>query len=202
MFKAIATVYYIKQQSFETMEQAYKDYLYQKEVLKQIQKEHPEVTIVITCGDVNGHLVEKYNARAGQVGHPKYEFKSILGPNSKVSYKVRPHIHIYFIGLYAATTSRKFSLMMCERFYKNHPNTTVRKMPFFSSPTDDHMFSEKYLTDQARYISYIGDRDQLTKFDRDINPPEPNGGKPNERWKNSYFKKSQNSKQKRKRTEF
>lgn len=202
MFKASATVYYIKQQSFETMEQAYKDYLYQRVVLKRIQKEHPEVSIVITCGDVNGHLVERYNARVGQVGHPKYEFKPILGPNSKVSYKVRPHIHIYFIGLYAATTSRKFSLMMCERFYKNHPNTTVRKMPFFSSPTNDRMFSEKYLTDQARYISYIGDRDQLTKLDRDINPPDPYDDKPNERWKKSYYKKSHYLKQKRKTTEF
>ena len=202
MFKPVEAVYYIKQQSFETMEQAYKDYLYQKEILKRLQKEYPAVAIVISCGDVNGHLVEKYNVRAGQVGHPKYDFKCIFGPDSKVSYKVPPHIHIYFAGLYAATTSRKFSLMMCKRFYKTHPNTTVRKMPFFSCPTEDHMLSEKYLTNQARHISYIGDREQIKKFDRDINPPEYDGGKPNDRWKKSYYKKQQYLKQRRKIKEF
>ena len=202
MFTPKENVYFIKQQSFDTMEEAYKDYLYQKEVLRRIHKDYPQVTIIITCGDVDGHLVEKYNARAGEVGHPRYEFKSILGPNSKVSYKVRPHIHVFFIGLYAATTSREHSLIMCKRFYKNHPNTTVKKMPFFSCPTDDHMFSEKYLTDQARYITYIGDREQLKKFDRDINPPAPDSGKPNNRWKKSYYKKQQYLKQKRKIKEF
>lgn len=133
MFTPNENVYYIKQQSFESMEQAYKDYIYQKEVLKRIQIEHPKVSIVITCGDVNGHFVEKYNVRAGKVGHPKYEFKSILGPKSKVSYKTHPHIHIYFIGQYAASTSKKFSLIMCKRVYENHPSTSVRKM-FFSRP--------------------------------------------------------------------
>lgn len=202
MFKPVENVYFIKQQSFNTMDECYKEYLFQKEKLKRIQKKYPAVSIVTTCGDVNGHLVEKYNTRAGQVGHPVNDFKPIMGPKSKMSYKTRPHIHIYFVGCYAATASREFSLTMCERYYKNNPVPKVRKMPFFSSPTDDGMFSEKYLVDQARHISYIGSREQLRKLDRDINPPDYEITKPNKRWINSKIKKAQYQKKMRSPRDF
>ena len=38
MFKPVETVYFIKQQSFNTMDECYKEYLFQKEKLKRIQK--------------------------------------------------------------------------------------------------------------------------------------------------------------------
>lgn len=202
MFKPVENVYYIKQQSFNTMDECYKEYLNQKESLKRVQKKHPTVSIVTSCGDVDGNLAVKYNVREGQVGHPVYEFKGILGSESKVPYKKRPHIHTYFVGPYAATASKEFSLMMCKRFYKNHPDTKVRKMPFFSSPTGDGMFSEKYLTNQARHISYIGNKDQLKKFDRDINPPKNGSTKPNERWIKNKIKKEQYLKRTQKITDF
>lgn len=202
MFTPKENVYYIKQQSFNTMDECYKEYLFQKENLKRIQKKYPAVSIVTTCGDVDGNLAEKYNVRAGQVGHPVYEFRDIFGPKSKMSYKTRPHIHIYFVGPYAATASREFSLMMCKRYYKNSPNPKVTRMPFFSCNTDDGMFSEKYLTNQARHISYIGSREQLRKLDRDINPPNYDCSKRPRRWTDSKIKKAQYLKKMRNHRDF
>lgn len=202
MFRPVENVYYIKQQSFNTMDECYREYLYQKENLKRIQKKYPEVSIVTACGDVDGHLAVKYNVREGQVGHPVYEFKGIFGPESKVPYRTHPHIHSYFVGPYAATASKEFSLMMCERYYKNNPDTKIRKMPFFSSPTDDGMFSEKYLLNQARHISYIGNKEQLKKLDRDINPSKDCNTKPNKRWIDNKIKKAQYLKKTRKIKDF
>ena len=202
MFQPKENVYYIKQQSFSTMDECYKEYLYQKELLKRIQKKYPAVSIVTTCGDVDGNFAIRYNVRAGQVGHPVYEFKEVYGPESKVYFKTRPHIHIYFVGPYAATASKEFSLMMCERYYKNNPDPKVKRMPFFSSPTDDGMFSEKYLVNQARHISYIGNREQLRKLDRDINPPKHDCSKRPRRWTDSKIKKAQYLKKMRKIREF
>ena len=45
MFKPVENVYYIKQQSFNTMDECYKGYLNQKESLKRVQKKHPTVSI-------------------------------------------------------------------------------------------------------------------------------------------------------------
>lgn len=167
MFQPKDSVYTVKQQQFNTIEEAFKDFRVQRKVLYEICKDYPSVSIIMVLSEVNGSYCLKRNLRAGLVGHPKYELYAPDYVTKKINIKTKPHIHIIIVGKYSSTVGTKFAAQMCKRFYRKHPDTTVKRMPFLITKNPSGKFSLKYLMEQARNTRYVGDRTLLSKYNSD-----------------------------------
>ena len=77
------------------------------------------------------------------------------------------HLHIVFVGYYAATASEEFRDIMNANFWKKHPDVRMKGNPFTSEPAiGDGLYSKSYFMNQYINVRYVGDKKRLDVYDR------------------------------------
>ena len=103
--------YFINQQNFDNADDGLRALANQRKIISRLWNKYNHSFSALLClSNVDGKIAERYNARAGQVGAPKWEYRQ--KPNTQGTLFKNFHLHIVFVGYYAATASEEFRDIM------------------------------------------------------------------------------------------
>lgn len=158
--------YFIFQQNFYNIDDGLRALANQRKLIVRLwNKYHNSFSALLVLSNVDGHIAERYNIREGQVGAPKWEYR--LKPGEKGTLFKNFHLHIVFVGFYAATASEEFRDIMNANFWKKHPDVKMKSNLFVSQPAyGDGLYSKSYFMNQHINVRYVGDKKRLDVYDR------------------------------------
>ena len=159
----VDSVYYIKQQCFETYDLALKAFNNQYKLLKQLSLDYPSVCVYMGLSTHDSHNTLKIHEKTGRAGRRRVGFRR---KNRWRKFEVTPHIHIYIAGYYAATVAHEFATIMTDRYYKSDRERFVKSHPFSSCKHGNNFIPYSYVERQSTNTRTIGNIDEHISKDK------------------------------------
>lgn len=148
------SVYYIKQQGFETYEIGLHALNSQYKLLKQLSARYPDIDIYMGLSTHDSHNARKIHRPTEKAGRRKVGF---MRKRRWGKFEVTPHIHIYISGYYAATLAHEFCEIMIDRYYKSYRKKYAKSHPFSACKYGEDFIPCNYVERQSTNTRTIGD---------------------------------------------